>query len=256
MGSVLCTIAVILILPVEAWAQSPQSDHSAPTAQVDENERVHASLAEIAQDLAILKKRSVVREWTPAGAALLTSFVAIVALIANVRMVGKTIAEKAREEERNAIRAKINDFYGPFLQLRNASRFLYQQAFIPRRTDEERAKYADSEGHFRTLIALIRGHQFAGTDAVILEQIVDIGRRSSELIASSIGVVDDPELREDLARATSHFRLIQLALQRPADFSDAGSEFDGLTFPSTLDSQIQSKLNALNNRLDELTRSK
>ena len=163
------------------------------------------------------------------------------------------MAEKAREEERKAIREKIDGFYAPFLQLRGTSALLYRKAFALRRTKDEVDKYSDADGHFKTFIALVRGHKFTGADELLLEQIIDIGQSTAKLIYDKIGLVTDPGIQETLARATAHYRLIQIAFLNPERFQGAGAEFELFTFPADLDQMVRETLSGLNARLQTLT---
>lgn len=230
-----------------------------PSLSKTDLEPIQSSLAKVEASVEEMKGSRMLRDWTPIGAAILTAIVALGSLIlttrTNVRLAQGLLVEKSREEERKAIREQINGFYAPFLQLRKSSSMLYKQAFLPRRTEDERKLYGDATGQFRTLVALIKGHKFKGTDEVLLQQIVEIGQKTATLIYDKVGLVTDPSLQKSLARATSHFRLMQLALVSPEQFSESGKEFDDFTFPADLDDMVQKTLDQLNDRLKALTTS-
>jgi hypothetical protein len=86
---------------------------------------------------------------------------------------------------------------------------------MPLRSQQELDKYKDSEGRYRTVIALLKGHQFEGVDAWVLKRIVDIGKQCAELIRSKTGMVDDNELQELLARASTHYWIIAELFEQP-----------------------------------------
>ncbi len=238
---------------------APATPPSTPSLTKTDLDHLQSSLAKLEASVEELKGSRILRDWTPIGAAVLTAIVALVSLLrttqTNVRLAQGLLIEKSREEERKAIREQINGFYAPFLQLRSSSSMLYKQAFLPRRTDEERRLYADTTGQFRTLVALIKGHKFKGTDEVLLQQIVEIGQKTATLIYDKVGLVTDPVLQKALARATSHFRLMQLALVNSEKFTESGKEFDDFTFPADLDDMVQKTLDQLNARLKALTTS-
>lgn len=214
-------------------------------------------LTDIQSDIASLKKTNWVKD---VAAPLLAPLVALVALLVTYRLSGQTLRltaemnratleSKSHEEERKSIREKRDRFYGPYLQLRGMSNYLYG-IFKARRTEEERQEYCDKDGNFRTLIALCRGHIFMGVDKVLLEEIIRIGDESSALIIKEIGLVDNPELQAGLSRAMTHYRIIKLAMERKLLTTNA--EFDDFTFPKRVDELIQQQIKTLDARLQQL----
>ena len=100
------------------------------------------------------------------------------------------------------------------------------------------------------LIALLKGQAFHGVDEILLDQIIDIGRQSEELIYEKVGLVDDADLQSMLWRLATHFRIFHLA--KEGRLAGAGDEFSKFTFPYQIDDRIPAKANALNARLKEL----
>jgi hypothetical protein len=122
--------------------------------------------------------------------------------------------------------------------------------FLPRRTTEERQKFAGPDGKYRTVLALVRGYQFSKSDVALLKQITDIGQQTSTLIHTKMGLVDEDALQEVLSRATVHFWVIEQLVQ--ANFV-GDEEFAKFVFPSDLDDKVQAKLKTLNSRLAQLS---
>jgi hypothetical protein len=133
----------------------------------------------------------------------------------NIEMAKRTLQEKAREEEGKRIMENIDQFYGPFLLLRDQSEFIYYNLFMRLRSDKELQLYKDSENIYRTVIALFKGHKFEGVHAWLLQHIVDIGKKCANLIRTKSGFIDDKELRELLAQAATHYRIIAELFEKP-----------------------------------------
>ncbi len=191
----------------------------------------------------------------PIVVAVIAAIVGVYTVWRNVGMHKLSLAEKSREEERAAIRTKINEFYAPFIQLRAASKYFYDEAFIPRRAPEEKQKYKGQSGGYRTILALADGYRFTGVDATLLRLIVELGKNTADLIYSKIGLVDDPELQQLLAQATTHFRLMEIAEADGSRVAGLANVIDRFTFPNDLDPKVRDKVTALNARLNELQRT-
>jgi hypothetical protein len=235
----------------------PPINPANPAATPAGNTEVIQLLSKMQEDVTSLKKTNWLKDVI---APLLAPIVAAIAVIVTARISTKTLAlnaelnqatlqSKAHEEQRKAIREKLDRFYGPYVQLRGISNNLYE-IFSARRTDDERTKYSDKEGHFKTLIALCRGHIFMGVDKVLLDEIIRIGDESAALITKEIGLVEDAELQAGLSRATTHYRIIKLAAERKL-LSDT-AEFENFTFPKKVDELIKRQIAALNQQLQEL----
>jgi hypothetical protein len=164
-------------------------------------------------------------------------------------MADRNLREKAREEERNSIREKIDQFYGPFLILRGKSKRLYEGLFLPKRTEEEQRTFAGVDGTYRTVLALVRGHKFGESDKALLEQMTAIDQETSTLIQTKMGLVDEEELRRVLADATVHFWVMKVLMEGRFVGED---QFGNFVFPRDLDDKIEAKLQGLNERLATL----
>lgn len=217
---------------------SPKAPVDVPLPQSDTAQFLN-QLNTIQNDLSTLRKQNWVKDLGPTTVALMaliiTTIISVVSLNRNARLARETMQSKAYEEERKAIREKRDRFYGPFTQLRGISKNLHH-IFNSRRGEEERSRFSNEEGKFRTLIALCRGHVFTGVDKVLLDEIVRIGDESASLITKEIGLVDNPKLQAELSRAAAHYRIIKLAAE--GKLTTDGNEFEGFTFPHELDGKI------------------
>jgi hypothetical protein len=195
-----------------------------------------------------------IRDIGPTAVGLLglvvTIIISVVSLNRNATLTRRSIEEKAREEERKAIREKLDQFYGPFTQLRGVSKHLYT-IFTARLSDEVKRQFPDKDGKFRTLIALTRGHKFQGVEKNLLDEIVKVGSESEKLILEKVGLVDDRELQAQLWLAGAHYRIIRLANEDK--LTGGGIEFESFTFPYDLDMRLSEMMAALNQRLAQLT---
>lgn len=143
----------------------------------------------------------------------------------------KTLNSQKKTEERALIIKKLNDFYGPLLQLRMKSKNLYLKF---------NKKYKDKDENFSTLKYLLKGKKFKGNDLILLEQIVEIGKQCEKLIHANAGLIDDSKLRLDLIpKATTHFLLLRLAFEEKL-VGDVDN-YDDLTFPKELDANLEAR---------------
>lgn len=240
--------AVLLGASCLAFTQLP-IERPATTVLDAQLNQIQTSLRELKLEVETIRRGSWIRDWMPLIATLITALVAIVSLRSNLKMSERALREKAREEERKAIRDKIEQFYGPFILLRAKSKRLYEELFLPRRTDEERRLFAGSDKRYRTVLALVRRYSFGDDDKALLAQITDIGKQTATLIETKMGLVDDGELQMVLSQATMHFWIIDQLVQGKFIGDE---EFAQFVFPSELDLKIQSKLATLNQRLAKL----
>jgi len=148
------------------------------------------------------------------------------------------LKQKQREDERKEIYKKLNEFYGPFQQYLGKSAELYKRFTAPR------------PAGFRTLIALLEGEEFEGNDAVLLNEIIEITERLEQLILSQSGLIDDKELRDLLAKAGAHFRILRLAYD--GALTGEVERFGDYVYPRELGPKIEEQIDKLRARLDEL----
>lgn len=148
----------------------------------------------------------------------------------------KVIRQKQREEERKEIFSKLRDFYGPLQRLRGKS--------------EELHNLFKNGRNFKTLIKLLEGEQFSGNDKQLLDSIIEIGKKTDELILKEGGWVQDSQLRKMLDKVTTHYTLIELAAK--GNLKGETNRFDQFIFPNEIDEEIEKEITRLNSKLKEL----
>lgn len=176
--------------------------------------------------------------WGPTVVAFGGVLVAAVSLLLSHRSNRRFLKEKQIEEERREIYQKLNSFYGPVLELLKQSRDLYEMFTIDR--DED----------FSTLIALLDGETFDNNDDVLLRQIFEVTERIEDLMYENSGLVDDEELRNLLAQAGSHFRLLRLAYC--GELKGETERFRNRVFSRKLEPSIEQQIEKLQARLNKL----
>jgi len=238
---------IVIALSCIGFAQQPVQ--SQPVNQQVQLDQIQRSLTQVQQDVERLRSGNWIKDYMPLIATLITAVVAIYSLRSNLSMTMRTLQEKSREEERKAIREKIDQFYGPFMLLRAKSKSLYEDLFLARRTDDERRRFAGPDGRYRTVLALVRGYQFNEADRAMLEQITQIGQETATLIQTKMGLVDDEDLRLVLSKATVHYWVMQQLMQGKLVKNE---EFGRFVFPRELDDKVEARLATLSQRLTEL----
>lgn len=154
--------------------------------------------------------------------------------ILNIRMMKR----QNHEDERKEIYKKLNTFYGPFQQRLEKTHELYG-VFTDMR-----------ELEFRTLTTLLKGTKFVGTDKILLEEILKINAEMEELIIVQGGLIDDGSLRQLLAKAGTHFRILDVIYKNnvQSDFQ----RFESYIFPKELGATIEGEIQKLKQRLNEI----
>ena len=149
-------------------------------------------------------------------------------------------------EARREIYKKLNDFYGPLLQIRQESNKLYEKFS---------EKYRNKDTNFATLTYLLNGFKFEGNDEILLKEIIELGSKCEKIIHSKAGLIDDSELRTNLIpKAINHFFILRLA--KEGVLIGESEKYKDLTFPRELDvvlekrkKQLEEDLVALNKRI-------
>ncbi len=224
---------------------------------------VTSSLDDIKRKLDSPKQENWLRDYAPVPISFFSVMVAMAAMYFNRLHNDRTLKltqqnhersllEKAREEERKSIREKLDQFYGPLIQLRGVSESLYD-ILNARRQGPADADFRNRDGRFRTLFALLNGAKFSELDKTLLDEIVNIGETSGKLIAEKVGLVDDPELQGLLWRLAAHYRIFALAVN--GKLPSGGKEFDAMSFPYQINDVLQNKANELNDRLNLLQKT-
>lgn len=155
----------------------------------------------------------------------------------------KSIDVEKRRERRIDIRRKLDEFYGPFLQLRKKSDILYNRF---------QKKFRQDNPNFSTLRYLMEGKTFEGNDKELLKEIIIIGKRCEELIHLKSGLIDDSNLRnKTLPKLTTHFLILRLAFD--GTLKEESFRFDDLNFPRDVDNLIEARIKKLEIELKDLS---
>ena len=179
-----------------------------------------------------------IETWGPIAVGVGGVLVALTSLLLSHFFNRRLLKEKQIEEERREIYKKLNSFYGPVLQLLKQSRDLYEMFTANRHKD------------FSTLIALLEGQEFSGNDNVLLTQIFEVTEKIEDLMYTNSGLVEDKELRDLLAQAGSHFRLLRLAYH--GELEGEPERFKDRVFSRELEPKVEQQTRKLEARLDEL----
>lgn len=148
-------------------------------------------------------------------------------------------------KEREDIRDRLRNFYGPFRALRSESRTLYAYFAC-----EEKEKALQCGNYFRTLSYLTDGGKFAKQDAAIQDQILQLGRQKLELIEKEGGAVTNPHLLELLGLLGAHIRALSLAAE--GKLNGFTKRLDELVFPLEVDGAIETEIRKLQDRYLQL----
>jgi hypothetical protein len=159
----------------------------------------------------------------------------------------KALDEKRREEERKDLYEKLNGFYGPVSVLLAEQRILTELF--------KNGPFFKANPGTRTLTALLRGHRFAGNEAVLLKEILATSAKIRDLIVEKGGLVEEENraLIDLLSQARAHYRIIQLAFD--GKLSGEADRFAGQVYPNYLDSMVEARKKQLEDRLMELNQA-
>ena len=152
------------------------------------------------------------------------------------------INENRKEKRREEINRKLNEFYAPFILLRQKSDMLYKKF---------ESSHRKNDPNFSTLKSLLAGHEFDGNDKALLNEIIEIGKLSEKLLLEKAGLIDDKSLRKQLIpRVSTHYLVLRLAHQG----SLKGEEdlYADLTFPIELNKKLEEVRNQLEDELEKL----
>lgn len=177
-------------------------------------------------------------------ALIVSAYLTNQTLKAQKAQIKMTLDGQKQTEARQEIYKKLNEFYGPLLQLREESYQLYQKFS---------KNYRTSDPDFATLSYLLDGKKFIGNDKILLEEILNLGIKCENLIHSKAGLIDDTELRTVLIpRATNHFLLLRLAYN--GILEGESMKYRDLTFPKELDKKLEERKRQLEEDLKELNK--
>jgi hypothetical protein len=182
---------------------------------------------------------------------LLPTVISIVALIVTYKLtkgewdesrrtVERTLQHQLRQSEAALIREKLDGFFGPLNQLRSTSTVLYQ-ALKSAQPDPD---------NFRTLKAILEGFQFDPNSKMLIEEIIDIGKKTDELIAGKAGLIDE-DIAGILGKFQAHYRVLRLAYE--GTLKGEFERFRDYVFPREFDEAVRKKTSNLKARLVWLT---
>jgi hypothetical protein len=156
----------------------------------------------------------------------------------------KTLDAQKDIEARLLISKKLDEFYGPLLQLIKKSTLLYKKFS---------GKQREMDSNFATLTYLLQGKKFNGNDKILLEEILKLGEECEKLIHLKAGLIDDIGLRQDLIpRVTTHFLILRLAYR--GGLTGDADHFKDLTFPRELETKLEERKKQLETELANLNR--
>lgn len=171
--------------------------------------------------------------------ALISVIIALLTIITNYLLNRLQFRDKILESEREEIYKKLNEFYGPFLQLRHSSSKLHERFKNGRK--------------FSTLVELLKGNEFDGNDKVLLEEIIRLGLECQKLIKDKAGLIDDYELRaKHLPIANRHYFTIQKAAE--GKLKGESIRFNIDKFPKEIDTILEQRFAGLQERLTEINK--
>jgi hypothetical protein len=151
------------------------------------------------------------------------------------------------EEERRHIAEELNTFYYPLKRNLDVSKLLHQK-LVESQPEPDRKS-------FRTLIALLQGHEFTGNERSLIREIIATTRRIRRLILRGGALVTDPGVSALLATAAFHFRVLELAESGTLSAPDAASSnmFEDAVYPRGLNPALEQEIARLQQRLTVLT---
>lgn len=177
--------------------------------------------------------------WPTVIASLGAVATGIVAIIYSNYQSKRNLIELRLKEKREGIQRKLDEFYGPLLQLRKKSNLIYEKF---------KKQHFDEDPKFATLTYLLDGKKFTGNDDILLKEIIEIGKLCENLIHEKAGLIDDSHLRtEIIPRATTHFLVLRLAYQ--GALKGETEKFRNMTFPRELDTLLEKRQQELENQL-------
>lgn len=247
--AVLCMAAKGASAPnAQSVSSSPTSTSSAPsvTQQPQESTKLSGELGIRVQR--IDNDKASVINWSTVISSLLAAFVgaggALIVGLWSQSGIRRSLSQSANAAELKELEAKLNTFYGPYMQRSEANRLLA----------EEFKSHQPDPVNFRTLILLLdpawKTH-LSNSDQTIVGEIVENDIALSKLIHEHAGIVE-PQVLNYLARASVHFRFIELAFKGKLD--NTPKRFDAYVYPKQLDEVLRLEIKRLTDRCETLRR--
>lgn len=151
-----------------------------------------------------------------------------------------TLWQRANEAELKDILAKLDGFYGPFMQMSQANHLMIE---------EFRARQPKG---FRTLPHVFDRAWLDGLpkgDRKIIAEVCDRAAKLQTFIADKAGMVDQQVLPY-LARASAHFRILNLA--HKGELGEDPTNFRRYVYPKVLDGVLDLEVQRLRARCEVL----
>lgn len=171
---------------------------------------------------------------------LLGVCVAALAIWSNGRSSRATTIQKANEKELESLQSKLDDFYGPYLQLSSTNRLI---------ATDLKSRHSSPE-HMRILLLLLDPtwkQSFKAGDKAFIEEIIAIDGKLLDLIQDKSGLTSSV-IQEYLWRAASHFRIIKMAFD--GKLENDPQRFIHHVYPKQLDEIIDLEINRIRSRID------
>lgn len=180
-------------------------------------------------------------------AALLTGLggllgvaVAALAIWSNGRTSRATTIQKANETELDSLESKLDNFYGPYLQLSSTNRLI---------ATDLKSRHP-SRGQMRILLLLLDPawkQNFKPGDIAFVEEILSIDAKLLELIQEKSGLTSSA-VQPYLWRAASHFRIIKLASE--GKLENDSQRYAHYVYPQQLDEILELETQRIHGRIN------
>jgi len=155
--------------------------------------------------------------------------VAALAIIVSYLNNQKNNKEYIKREERDELITLLDEFYGPYQQLLETSKQLYEKL------------NSNKEKGWSALSYLLNGNEFTENDKYLFEEIIQVTNQLEKLRLEHGRLV---------AKANAHFRILSLAYQKK--IQGEVNRFQDSTYPSKLNQTIDSKIIQINKRINNL----
>lgn len=186
------------------------------------------------------------KDWATVIGALVGALSSFLAFFVGMRAIGSNLRstesnnnQKTNEAELKAIEEKLDQFFGPYLQLSNTNKLI---------ANELKARHPEAP-EMRILLLLIdpdwRG-KFSPGDATAIDEIIEIDKSLLALIHDKAGLVD-ARVQPYLYRAAAHFRMMIRAHESKLDNQPA--TYRSYVYPRQLDDVIQLEVDRLKARI-------
>jgi len=174
------------------------------------------------------------RDWTAIVGDLGPTIAGLIGLWLAFAGIVRPLRATRIENRIDQLETRLNNFYGPYYHLRKKSASLYVKLKQP---------YLN-ESDFSVLRKILSGFKFNGNDAVLIEEIIEIGVQCEELIAKNSGYIDKGNLRDDLLpRVSIHYRMLKLAYE--GKVASEVTRLGDMTFPRGIDDVLHEAIKAI-----------